>query len=175
MNEAKDMKDKDWFDAKMRIVEVYGARCGGRMGNGWKISFALWSSLGLLAGALITKRVSIGNEVIPWVGAGLLALVFLAYLWLVWVIALDNRQDSKDIRTTLEPVVKWLDVPGPNDQEGFFRVYYSQIFQTVITFVLLIFVWGAYCNATPSQSKKNSNTESTSVKAECVIMEKQNG
>ncbi len=147
------IKGKERFDAQMRIVDHYNSRCAGRMSNGWKISLALWSSLGLLAGALITKRVSIGNDDFRCFVFILLGLVFAAYSWLVWVIALDNRQDLKDIRETFKPIVEWLEVPTPNDQDWWPRVYYSQIFQWVITAVLLACVWLAYCNATAGQCK----------------------
>ncbi len=173
MSEERDMDKKEWFDAQMRIVEHYSAGCGGRMGNGWKISLALWSSLGLLAGALITKRVSIGDDnfrcvVAVWLIV-LLSVVLLTYLLLVWVIGYDNRQDSKRIRRTLKPVLEKIELAAPRRVKCALLVYYSQIFQTVITIVLLAFVAGAFLIATSSKSEQTLTTESTSLNAKCVI------
>ncbi len=174
-----ELEWKDWFDAKMRIVDHYSHSCDARMGNSWKISLGLWSSLGLLAGALITARVSIGNEVLPWVGLVALVVVFAVFCWWICRIGKDNIRDAKRMRRTLSQVTGGKEVPPPTEgkeccplprrMKRFLRVYYSQIFQGFITAVLMIFVVGAYFLATSGKSEQILNTECTSLNAKCVI------
>ncbi len=154
MEELKGMSGKERFDVQMRFVDFYRDRCGARMGNGWKISLGLWSSLGLLIGALITNRVSIGNDNLTCFDAVMLVVtlvvVFGVYFWWIWKIGYDNRQDSKDMHTILESAVEELEISAPKRVKF---VYYSQIFQTVITAVLLGLVWFAYRKATAGQDE----------------------
>ncbi len=172
MEKLKGMSEKESFDAQMRLAEYHISSVTARMGNGWKVSLGLWSFLGLLAGALITKQVSIGDDDLAWVRSGWLfvlpAVVFLAYLLFIVVIAKDNRKGSEKIVEILRQVAGGKEVPAPTDGKKpglldrvkrFLFVYYSQIFQVVITTVLMIFVVGAFYIATPRQGKPTSNTK----------------
>lgn len=134
-----DQKTTNDVETLLRAREAFRAGCSDRVSLGWKINLALWSTLGLLAGVMLTGRAA---EYEPWwvcVIVGVLLATAILYVWWIAEVGKRNETEAARIRGIDKRIRKSLRIE-PDKRRRWCKTYHSQILQVAITVALLVLV-----------------------------------
>lgn len=90
--------------ALLRIADMHWRDFDSRRSYEWKVNFALWTSLGALAGLLLRSEGGISDQM-GVVASGVVAVIYLVY-WVVWSVGTwrRNYHDFQDAHREINSV-----------------------------------------------------------------------
>ena len=168
---------KDRIELLLEMQQRHRQRFDQRVSQSWKTSLALWSSLALLAGTLLTGRVNLDRDgrCLWIVGSVLLGVVALFYILWLWTIGKRNWADSRDAKRRLDVAERCLGIRVPAKDRLWLEKafscwcrYCTQILQGAVTVALAGFVILAFvvanarrppCSRSASQPAKNLSVD----------------